>query len=108
MESAVPETSSLEWKEKPSIPEKTRNDARADGEIPKDSGPASTLFSSVHRNVPHMSDQLNKRGASVYSCLSTPLSLREITTQNLQNPTKWDVRWDVRWDVIYVMKCNIT
>eukprot|EP00957_Ditylum_brightwellii_P194647 14826974-Ditylum_brightwellii.AAC.1 len=66
MESVIPETLSLGWKKKPSRPGKTRNNTWADGEMPKESGPAPSLFSPVHGNVLHMSDSLNKRGASLY------------------------------------------
>eukprot|EP00957_Ditylum_brightwellii_P015412 1159608-Ditylum_brightwellii.AAC.1 len=98
IESAVPETASLGQNKKSSRSEKTRNYKCANGEMPKESGSEPTLLSTAHRNVPYMSDPLNKRGASVYSHLSTPMSLREITSQNLQNPTKWGVRWNARWD----------
>eukprot|EP00957_Ditylum_brightwellii_P132007 10065408-Ditylum_brightwellii.AAC.1 len=65
--------------------------------MPKESGSEPTLPSTVHGNVPYMSDLPNKRATSVYSCFSALLSLCEITTQNLQNPTKWDLRWDAIW-----------
>ena len=54
--SVVPEIGSLGRKKKPYPHEKSRNEEQTEGETPNVSGPPPTLFSPVHRNVPHMSD----------------------------------------------------
>eukprot|EP00957_Ditylum_brightwellii_P183198 13954469-Ditylum_brightwellii.AAC.1 len=59
--SIVPEIGSLGCKKKNYPCEKSRNEERMEGEMPKVICPPPTLFSLVHRNVPHMSDPSNKR-----------------------------------------------